>query len=248
MEDQNYIQFEAYLSKELSEKETITFEERLNTEPEFQQAFETYKALSSFLEHKFENEEVLNAFRDNVGKISDSYFDESQKMKEAKSTAKTFTLMKYLVAASVAILFGIFTFNQFSTPTYNDYANHGTVSFTVRGDNVALLKSAEDAFNTKNYAEAEVALQSLITMDETNSELKLYRAITNIELNNFSVSDSILEALSQGKSVYKYKATWYLALSKLKQENHEASLQILKTIPEDADNFEQAQKLIGKLD
>lgn len=248
MEDQNYILFEAYLSKALSAEERVDFESKLENDPEFQKAFETYKELSSFLEHKFENEETSNAFQNNLKKISEAHFNKNEDKRVVGKTTKTYTLMKYLVAASVAIIFGIFTFNEFSAPNYSDYADYGNISLTVRGENDALLKTAETAFNIKDFAKAEDAFKRLIVEDENNSQLKLYRAIANIELDNFEIADKLLKTLRHGNSAYKHKATWYLALSKLKQENHESSLEILRTIPDDAEDYEQAQKLIKKLD
>lgn len=248
MNDQNYIEFEAYLSKEMAKEDVTLFEARLKNEPEFNQAFNTYKGLSSFLEHKFENETASAEFQENLKKISDKHFSNQEIVQEKTSKSKTFNLFKYAIAASVALLFGIFTFNQFTNPTYNDYADYDTISLTVRGANDELLQTAENAFNNKNFAKAEDAFSNLIKLDSENSELKLYRAISNIELNDFEVADGLLEDLSEGKSVYKYKGAWYLALSKLKQKDEKACFTILKTIPEDADDYKQAQKLINKLD
>ena len=248
MKEQDYIVFESYLSNELSEDEVITFEAKLKNDPEFAEAFKTYKELSSFLEHTFENEEKSNAFKKNLENISDSHFNENKDVSEFEGKTKTYTLFKYIIAASVALLFGIFTFNQFSSPTYADFNNYDAISLTVRGANDDLLKTAENTFNTKNFASAEVAFKQLIELDKDNSELKLYRAISNIELSNFETSDNLLEDLRNGNSAYKNKAIWYLALSKLKQDDEVACVDILKTIPEDADDYTRAQKLLIKLD
>jgi hypothetical protein len=244
MKEQDYILFESYLSEALSKDEVTSFEARLKSEPEFNQAFNTYKELNSFLEHKFENEEASTEFQDNLKSISNSYFEKQ----EAPKKVIQFKPWQYAMAASVALLVGIFMFNNFSNPSFNDYNNYESVSFTVRGANDDLLKTAQEAFNNKDFASAEVAFKKLIEKDENNAELKLYRAISNIELNNFEMADNILKELSSGNSAFKNKATWYLALSKLKQENKDACLEILKTIQEEADDYKQAQKLIKKLD
>lgn len=248
MEDQDYLMFEAYLSKELSKDEAAVFEERLKNEPNFNEAFSTYKELSSFLEHKFENEEAQKKFKDNLKNISNVYFNKEETASTEKPKIKTVNFYKYAIAACIVVLFGIFTINTFLTPTYNDYSNHEIISLTVRGNNNDLLKTAENAFNNKNFAEAEDAFKNLLRLDKDNSELKLYRAIALIELNDFEIADSLLEALSSKKSAYTGKAMWYLALSKLKQKDYKASLKILKAIPKDADDYEEAKELINKLD
>ncbi len=246
MQDQDYILYENYLSGDMSKKDIVSFEDRLKTDSEFNQSFQLYKETSSFLKHTFENEDERTKFKENLQKISRSHF--SKTLDNQVKKTKTFNLYKYAIAACVVLLFGFFMFNQFSTPTYSDYSNYGTISLTVRGENDALLQTAESAFNNKDFAKADKAFKSLIVLDENNTELKLYRAIANIELDNFETADTLLDSLQKGNSVYKYKATWYLALSKLKQHETEECTAILKTIPEDTEEYEAAQKLIKKLD
>jgi len=62
------------------------------------------------------------------------------------------------------------------------------------------------------------------------------------------LADANLNSLISGTSAYKNKALWYLALSKFKQENRDACILLLKQIPESADDYKQAQKLLNKLD
>ena len=76
----------------------------------------------------------------------------------------------------------------------------------------------------------------------------MYYAITNIELDNYTTADTNLNTLINGKSAYKNKALWYSALSRLKQRNIDATIVLLKQIPEDADDYKVAQKLLDKLE
>lgn len=244
MEDQNYILFESYLSKELSQDEIKAFESRLKNESDFNQAFNTYKELASFLEHKFENEAASTAFQNNLKNISNTSFEKQETAKKVAS----FKPWQYAMAASVALLIGIFTFNNFSDPAFSDYNNYEAISLTVRGAEDDLLKEAENAFNNKDFAKAEVVFRNLIKTDSDNLELLLYASIANIELGNYEIADTILQDLRSGNSAYKNKATWYLALSKLKQKDHDTCLEILRAIPEDADDYKEAQKLINKLE
>lgn len=244
MENQDYILFEDYLLGELSETEKDAFETRLKTDSKFNESFNTYKELSSFLEHKFENEATSTVFQNNLKNISNTYFEKQ----DAPKKVIRFKSWHYAVAASVVLLIGISVFNNLSNPVYSDYANYESISLTIRGSQDGLLKTAENAFNKKDFAKAEVAFKELLLTDEENTELQFYRGVTNIELNNFAVADWLLKGLKQGNSVYKNKATWFLALSKLKQKQYDVCLQILKTIPEDAEDYKEVQKLINKLD
>ena len=245
MNDQDYILFEGYISKTLSLEDIAAFENRLKNDPELKQAFITFKDLNNFLEHKFENDISLNAYKNNVHTVSDSYFN-----KESVTATKIvkFTPWKYAIAASVIVLLGLFVFNNFSSPTYNDFSNYDTISLTVRGEQESTVKAAETAFNSANYVEADKAFKKLLELDGNNAEYQFYYAITNIELDKFKDADLLLQNLSEGNSAYKYNAVWYLALSKLKQKQNEACISILKTIPEDAEDYKQVQKLLRKLE
>lgn len=61
------------------------------------------------------------------------------------------------------------------------------------------------------------------------------------------MADGILTKIAQGNSVYKDKAIWNLALSKLKQKDLESCKKILNRLPKDADNYIKAKELLKKL-
>ncbi|WP_452223960.1 tetratricopeptide repeat protein [Lacinutrix chionoecetis] len=250
MEEQDYIIFDQYLLEELSAEERLAFEKRLESDAALKKSFDTYKDISSFLEHKFENEAETDAFKQNLETISNKHFNknEAETVAVAGEKTKTFTLIKYLAAACVALFFGIFAFNQFSNPTYSDYNSHEPMT-VVRGEgNVQELIEATKAFNSKDYEKANKLLKTVLEKDPNNKELQLYYAITHLELDNFKVADTELNKITSGQSAYKYRAMWYLALSKLKQKDSNASIALLKQIPEEADDYRQAQKLLGKLE
>ena len=249
MEKEKYIQFEEYLAGSLNQAELEVFENKLKTDSAFMEAFQTYKNLSHYLSDKFGNETESEAFKENLKSISSKYFIEKEEaVSEEKTSKKSFAFYKYAIAACVIVMLGVFTFGQFSNPSYSDFNNYDTISLTVRGDNDDLLKTAENAFNSKEFASAEKAFVRLIQIDQSNAELNLYSAISNIELNNYDKADELLTEIANENSVYKNKAIWYLALSKLKQQDVLACIDILKTIPEGAEDYERAQKLLNKLD
>ncbi len=248
MEDQDYILIEAYLSGELSKEDKFTFENRLGKDSEFKKAFITYMELNSFLEHKIGNETKTDAFKENLEKIAGEYFNKTQASPVLKQKSKLFKFTQYAIAASILLLVGVFAFNQFSSPAYSDFNSHDPFEVTVRGENIGLLIKTTKAFNNKDYDKASIYLEKLLNENPENKEYQLYYAITNIELDRFEKADAILKELSQGNSAYKNKATWYLALSKFKQKDNEASMDLLKQLPETADDYKQAQKLLKKLD
>ncbi|NCT19241.1 MAG: hypothetical protein COZ75_13485 [Flavobacteriaceae bacterium CG_4_8_14_3_um_filter_34_10] len=244
MEEHDYILFEEYVSQKLDENARIAFENRLLKDSAFKDSFALYKETSTFLKNKFANQTEREAFKKNLKKISQS---NTNTLKTQKQKTIFFKPWKIAVAASILVVFGVFFSQWFSTPVYGDYANYPEISLTVRGNQNELITKAEQAFNQAKYEEAASYFDQLLTTDSTNLELKLYKAITLVELNKMEAADVLFNEVAASTSVYANQALWYGALSKLKQKNYTASIALLKKIPQDDEQYKQAQKLIKKL-
>ena len=246
MEDTTYITFDKYLNNELSKEELISFENRLETDTEFQEEFNIYKALESSLSSTYENETAEAELRNTLTELGEKHIKEET----PKKKTKVISLMNYrklMVAASIALLIGFFIFKDGGTPTYNDFSNHQTLELVVRSDQNEAFSKAEKAFNSKNYEEALTQLTILSSTHPNDIEIELYKAICLLELNNFTTADTIFDNISKGDSSFTTTALWYKALSLLKQEKLDECKQILESIPESAEEYEQAQQLLNKL-
>ena len=247
MEEQNYIEFEAYLSEELKQEERKTFEEALENDAELKSSFETYKEFSSFLENKYENEAARNDFKANLKSISEKHFSKEEDITTSVKKVVRFKAWQYAIAASVLLLIGVTMFQQFSTPSFGDYNQYDSISLTLRGDQDELIQNAEAAFNERDFKNAEMYFERLTNNYPENIGYQLYHAISLVETNFFDEADAIFGRISESNSVYKYEAIWRQALSKLKQDKTEACVALLKTIPQQDENFKKAQKLLKKL-
>jgi len=245
MEDVRYITFEKYLNKELTSEEMADFEKQLIANTDFKQEFEIYKALETSLNSTFENEEKETELKATLTNLGKKYIKEETVKKETK-VISLFNYKKLLVAASIAVLIGLFVFNN-GDPAYSDFANHTNLEFTVRGENDEMRSKAEEAFNTKNYTEALKLITKIGNQDLKDTEIQLYRGICYLELNSYDAAEGLFNKISNGDSAFKYKATWYKALTYLKQEQFEKCKNTLKTIPESTEEYELAQKLLKKL-
>ncbi|NRT16222.1 tetratricopeptide (TPR) repeat protein [Flavobacterium sp. 28A] len=241
MNELNYIVFDQYLQEEMSVEEKLNFEKQLAEDQEMASAFEVFKDMQSQLEVKFGFEEERNVFKDNLKSISDQQFVGK------KSKVITLKSVSYLVAASVVLFLGLFLFNSNSNPNFEDFNQHENAYFTERGVAVANLKQAETAFNAKKY-EVAIPLFESILKEKKTPEIQYFYGISLLETNKIKEADSIFNELKSGHSVYKNKAVWNLALSKLKQKEYKACKKILLTIPSDYENYEEVQKLLKKLD
>ena len=240
MNEERYILFDQYLENELSAEEKTNFEKQLSEDQELASAFETFKELNLHLENKFGNETELKAFKKNLKSISAAHF----KSKKAKVVA--FKPWQYAIAASVAVLVGLFVFQNIN-PSFEDYNNPEMATFIERGDVNENLKLAQDAFNSKKYKTAIPHFEVVLQMNKS-PEIQYFYAISLLEDNQFQKAETNFTELKSGTSIYKNKATWYLALSKLKQKDYDSCKAILLTIPDDFEDYDQVQELLNELD
>jgi hypothetical protein len=240
MNEERYIIFDKYLENELSAEEKINFEKQLVEDLELASAFEIFKELNLHLENKFGNETELKAFQKNLKSISKKHF----KTKKPKVVA--FKPWQYAIAASVAVLLGLFVFQNIN-PSFDDYNNPEMATFIERGDVNENLKLAQDAFNTKNYKTAIPYFETVLNSTKSPEILYFY-SVSLLEDNQFQKAETNLLELKSGTSIYKNKATWYLALSKLKQKDFKSCKEILLTIPDDFEDYDQVQELLNDLD
>ncbi len=240
MNEERYIVFENYLSNELSDEEKTNFEKQLSGDPELASAFEIFKELNQHLENKFGNEQELKAFKKNLKSISKEHF------KSKKPKVVGLKPWQYAIAASVAILVGVFVFQNIN-PSFEDYNNPEMATFTERGDVNESLKLAQDAFNMKNYKAAIPHFETVLK-ENKSPEIQYFYAVSLLEDNQFQKAETNLSELKSGTSIYKNKATWYLALSKLKLKDYDSCKAILLTIPDDFEDYDQVQELLNELD
>ena len=240
MNEERYILFGQYLENELSAEEKTDFEKQLTEDQEFASAFEIFKELNLHLENKFGNEKELKAFKKNLKSVSKEHF------KTKKSKVVALKPWQYSIAASVAILVGLFVFQNIN-PSFDDYNNPEMATFVERGDVNENLKLAQDAFNTKNYKAAIPHFETILK-ESKSPEIQYFYAVSLLENDEFQKAETNLLELQSGTSVYKNKATWYLALSKLKQKEYDSCKAILLTIPDDFEDYDQVQELLNELD
>ena len=240
MNEERYIVFGQYLENEFSAEEKLNFEKQLSEDQELASAFEIFKELNLHLENKFENATELKAFKKNLKSISKEHF------KTKKSKVLAFKPWQYAIAASVAILVGLFVFQNIN-PTFDDYNNPEMATFIERGDVNENLKLAQDAFNAKNYKAAIPYFEGVLKVNKS-PEIQYFYAVSLLEDNQFQKAETNFSELQSGTSIYKNKATWYLALSKLKQKEYKSCKEILLTIPDDFEDYDQVQELLNELD
>lgn len=240
MNEERYILFDQYLQGELTVDEKDNFEKQLAENPELKEAFETFKEMHLQLENKFGIEQEREVFEQNLTRISDKYF------KKKKSKVISMKPWYWAAAASVIIMFGLFFFQYDQNPSFKDYNNPESAYFTERGIAEETLKKAEDDFNGRRYSKA-IPLFEAILKENNSPEIEYFYGISLVEESHYKKAEEVLNELISGNSVFKEKAKWYLALSKLKQRDYKACKEVLQTISQDFENYEDVEQLLEEL-
>ncbi|KQX08814.1 tetratricopeptide repeat protein [Flavobacterium sp. Root420] len=241
MNEERYILFDQYLQSEMTAAEKTDFEKQLAEDPEFASEFETFKTVQLQLENKFGFEAEREAFKENLTQISEKHFNKN------KPKVVLMRPWYYAVAASIIILFGLFFFDYNQNPSFNDYNHPGQAHFTERSTTNVHLLQAEKAFNTRKFKDAipffEVALKEAKT-----PEIQYYYGVSLLETSEYKKAETVFNELKTTSPVYKDKSLWNLALIKLKQKDYKGCKQILQTISQDYEDYDEVQELLDALD
>ena len=192
-------------------------------------------------ENKLPIKEGRAAFEANLTRISDKYFN---KKKHKTTSLKPW----YFVAAvSVIIMFGLFFFDYNHYPNFEDYNHPERAYFTETGVSEANLKQAEINFNAQKYDDA-IPIFEMILKENNSDEMKYFYAVSLLQVNKYVKAETIFKELEAGNSVYKEKAKWNLALSKLKQGKYKECKTVLESISEDYEDYDEVEHLLEELE
>lgn len=258
MENFDYKLIDKYLNNDLTKDELLLFNEKLKKDLDFAEEVKLYQEIEQTLTSKMSNYKEENDLRNTLEDLSKEFVVEDVVDKENKEQrtesreqrdVKVFSLRRYTkfiaVAASVVFIVSIFMLN--GKPDYNDFANHQQLELVVRGTTDEHLINAQQAFNLKDYTVAEKEFRTVLYADSLNTEVQLYLGISLLEQGKFELAENTFSAIKNGTSIYKNKAIWYLALSKLKQKDYKTCKEILKLVTKDAEDYKNARKLLKKL-
>ena len=264
MTQEDHILIEKYLKGLLSDKEKLSFEERLKTDTKFSREFSLEKQLYNSL-----NEESWSSVDKDDPELA-TYKEaleqeRYQKLKETlteihsevdRDPKKIRNLWFYLAAASVLILIGSqLFFNQSlsNQELYDKYVGLDELpSFTVRDSDDEIqqqLSKGEQAFDTGNFQEALPIFESALENQKNNRLLYIYLGLTQTELKLYNEAEITFNNLKETNGQNADIALWYQSLLYLEQDDVSKALEGLKTIGLDPNNpyHEEALKLMEDL-
>lgn len=223
-----------YFEKSLNEEESAFFYQLIESDLEFKSEFEYRNQVKKAI--------ALNE-REKL----------REKLKSFESKPRRVNSLWYAAAASLVIVFSfyfiLFNQNHTSEELYNEYFEvyPNVVQPIVRGDGNSLVNEAFVAYENENYGQSAQFFQNIYTT--TNEEYALfYQGMSLLNADQIQKADDLFETHSWSEN-YIYKVNWYLALSKLKQnQTQEAKELLLKNINSGNYKVEEAEELLDKLD
>jgi len=232
---------EKHLQNKLSSKERLEFKKLLESNPAFKKEVSLHTNLKKVVEH----EDDTN-FKNLIADLE----------KNTTQKQPNYSYTKWLIAASIALLFGLTYFlntsqkistDQLFAQNFEPYRN--VVAPIVRSDNQQDDKTR--AFMAYEKGEYEIAI-SLFTKlySETKEPYYLfYKANALLKLERAKEAIPLLLEHLKTKDTLTKKTNWYLALAYIKLKEKKKAKELLKKVVDDKSyKSKEAKKLIDKFE
>lgn len=213
MEENGYIElFERYRNGDLSEGELREFEARLVYDSEFKESHDHYETIETGIKTHFRNE--LKFKLEEVDKAMD----------ETPKKSSIIRLIAWTSSVAAAILIGVFVFQYFSKPKYEQLAQNNwphEEGLPVKMSSKGRYDDAMNAFKLEEWDKAESLLKAI------ESDTSAY-FLGEIAYRKGDLSTAITDFLTvKNSSVYYHKARFRLALLFLNAGNTSKAKEIL---------------------
>lgn len=226
--------FEGRLNKD----EQLIFDNLLKTDSDFadQVAFE---------------KELQSALHLNARKVLKSQLQGYEAAIPTPSTRLHKSRIWLYVAASIALLVGVFTFTKTTADASALYAEYfepypNLIAPIVRNAEIEGDEAkAFVAYESKNYKTAAIEFEKISASGREYGTF--YQAISLMETANHEAAKELLISTNWSET-YVEKAAWYLALNHLAlNEKNDAKIRLQKIINEQEYNWEKATLLLEKI-
>lgn len=231
-----------YFSNELDETGRIHFQQKLETDTDFAAAFELRLEMETFLERHPQREMLKDKLK-TLGK--DFKEEKTTKIISITQKRKQWLWVAGIAAAIALIAIIIWPF-LFPSSLYEQYNQHRPLALQERSTSANL--QAETAFNDKNFDLAYLALTEYLNDQPNDVRAQLALGISALELDRIPEAKRIFETIREGESAFSQSASWYLALTHIKQNELEEARAYLEQIPSGSFWYTKAQALLKKLD
>jgi len=241
-----------YFEGSLSESQSAELERLRNTDVDFASDFEFERELQSAL-RKEERQEIKGMF----AKLNSGEVDNAGQATVSETGTKVISIRPWLVAASIVFLLGLGSwllfFNspnlnteQLYTANFTPYEN--VVHPIERGEKMEDLQTR--AFTAYEDADYTLALELFkeLQVQQSDPYIAFYEAIVRMQLDQHRKAVPLLEDYIANGGQLKDRATWYLALAYLKQDDIvKSKRQLQKLVDKNEFKAEASRELLKVL-
>ena len=236
--ESDIILFRKKVLGQLSNDETKAFEQRFETDMEFQKSYHEYKDLF----------EVISVA-------------EKQELKNHLKTLSEPSAKKYRywlpIAATILFLVGAFWMYRFNAQPQGLYETYfdtypNVIAPSTRGSEpLNVLEKAYRSYDSGAFEAAALEFEKHLE-NQANSEVSFYHAMALLNSGRLGEAKTILESLPKDDSDFAFtdETQWYLALIYLKLENTEQAKGVLLHLETEGNGFkaDEIKSLLSELD
>lgn len=232
-EEEHIDLFERYRNDQLSDTELRDFEARLAYDSEFKAEFEAYKNIENGIKTHFRTE------------LKSKLQEVDREMDDIPKKKSIVSLLAWTSSIAAAIVIGVFIFQHFSQPSYEQLAQNYwpyEEGLPVKMSTSSKYDEAMNAFKLEDWDKAE----NLLSEIESDTA---YYFLGETTYKKGEEEKSIAHFLNIEKnSVYYQKAQFRIALILLKKGDKTKATEILNFLSEQNSIFsESAQKILEKI-
>lgn len=230
-----------YVEGDMDEAEHADFEMRMELDVELQQHLKDYQLIHQSLKMQLAPDQKDKAFKASLAEIGPTYFAEPKVVAFKPN-------LKWLSGVAAVLIVGLLVWAPWRSNLYQSYSVNAQMLVTERGaEKASDLDKAATFFNEKKYTEAADLLAKLAQQQPGNAMINYYYGLSLIETDQLEKSRGILSNLANGESVFKYDASYALALSYLKEGKKEECKTWLQKIPQGTAPYQKAKDLLSEL-
>lgn len=228
--------------------EATAFEETLENDPELKEEVDLYREVEAAIA----DTEMLD-LRAQLDEIHEELTPQLEKLKRNSSKR----ILRYAVAASLAVIISLGTYSLFFRNVNNnrivtEFYKPYDVTLINRSANTSitpLMREALYKYENQEYKEAISLFRDILELNPEMTASHLYSGISYLEIEEYThAKQSLTAVLEHNDNLYMEQADWYLGIVYLlNDERDKANLQFQKIREKDGFYKEEAAKILRKL-
>lgn len=246
--DKNRHLISKYLEGEMDPIEASGFEETLENNPELKEEVDLYREVDSAIA----DTEVLE-LRAQLDEIHEELSPELEKLSRKSSKR----VLRYAVAASIAVIISLGTYSLFFKKVNNnkivsEFYKPYDVTLVNRSANDHIAPEMREAlyyYENHEYSKAVTLFDKILEMKPEMTASNFYSGISYMELGEYSKAKSSFNAvINHNDNLYIEQSQWYLGMVYvLTDELDKARVQFMKIKKADGFYRDEAAVILRKL-